>query len=198
MLLKPCQHMLPIVFTVDGLAFFELLLIKLYFRKVSRRHSVNLNIWKNNLSVPINMSTTIIFTANGEVYTLTVCGWGRGMAGFWVVLDQLETIFCGSLTQYILPDSEPIKLLYHPKQKSRRGGGIRQINTCRTVPVQVIFLDNNIWHCFLSVWSFYALTSKHGSVYKPCVKCQMIEEQLQKLQSRLSWIPASSQAVEGL
>jgi hypothetical protein len=30
-------------------------------------------------------------------------------------------------------------LLYHPKQKPRRGGGLRQINTCRQVPLLVIF-----------------------------------------------------------
>jgi hypothetical protein len=31
--------------------------------------------------------------------------------------------------------SEPTKLLDHPKQKPRRGGGLRQINTCRKVPL---------------------------------------------------------------
>jgi hypothetical protein len=30
-------------------------------------------------------------------------------------------------------------LLYHPKQKPRRGGGLRQINTCRQVSLQVNF-----------------------------------------------------------
>jgi hypothetical protein len=30
-------------------------------------------------------------------------------------------------------------LLYHPKQKPRRGGSLRQINTCRKVPY--FFLD---------------------------------------------------------
>ncbi len=38
------------------------------------------------------------------------------------------------------PDSEPTKLLDHPKQKPRRGGGLRQINTSQKVPLQVDFL----------------------------------------------------------
>jgi hypothetical protein len=46
-------------------------------------------------------------------------------------LQEFKTI------QYIWPDSEPAKLLYHPKQKPRRGWGLRQINTCRKVPLQV-------------------------------------------------------------
>jgi hypothetical protein len=54
------------------------------------------------------------------------CLTGRGW-GCWVVL---VTIFCRSFW----PDSEPTKLLCHHKQKTRRGGGLRQINTCRKVP----------------------------------------------------------------
>jgi hypothetical protein len=34
----------------------------------------------------------------------------------------LETIFCRSLTLCIWPDSEPTKLLHHPKQNPRRWG----------------------------------------------------------------------------
>ncbi len=59
--------------------------------------------------------------------TYRQCVAGRGRGGVvWVVL---ETIFCRSLTLYFWPDSEPTKLLYHPKQKPRRVGGLRQINT---------------------------------------------------------------------
>ncbi len=54
----------------------------------------------------------------------------------WVVL---ETIFCWSLHSVSGQISEPRKLLYLPKQKPRRGGGLRQINTCRKVPLQVYF-----------------------------------------------------------
>ncbi len=41
------------------------------------------------------------------------------------------------------------KLLDHPKQKPRRGGGLRQIHTCRKVPLQVIFLDDDSLLCCL-------------------------------------------------
>ncbi len=54
---------------------------------------------------------------------------GRGW-GCWVLF---ETIFCRSLTLSIWPDSDPSKLLYHPK--SMRRGSLRQINTCRKVPL---------------------------------------------------------------
>ncbi len=48
---------------------------------------------------------------------------------------------------HILQEFNPNK----PKQKPRRGGGLRQINTCRKVPIQVNFLDDDILHCFLAV-----------------------------------------------
>ena len=51
------------------------------------------------------------------------CVAGRGL-GCWLLL---ETIFCRSLTLCIWPDSEAIKLRDCPKQKPRRGGGLRQI-----------------------------------------------------------------------
>ncbi len=50
----------------------------------------------------------------------------------------VESIY-RSYTPCIWPDSEPAELLNHRKQKSRRGGGLRQINTCRQVPSQVNF-----------------------------------------------------------
>jgi hypothetical protein len=37
--------------------------------------------------------------------------------------------------------------------------GLRQINTCRKVPLQINFLDDDILHCLLWVLSFYACTS---------------------------------------
>ncbi len=60
------------------------------------------------------------------------------LGGGWGVLSP-ETIFCRSFTLCIWPDSEPTKLLDHPKQKPRREGGLRQINTCRKVSLQVHF-----------------------------------------------------------
>ncbi len=64
----------------------------------------------------------------------------------WVLLD---TIFWGSLTLCIWPDSEPTKLLDNPKQKPRRNGGLRRINICRQVPFQVKFFR----------WRHFALLS---------------------------------------
>jgi hypothetical protein len=80
-------------------------------------------------------------------YIQTMCGKGR----FGGVLSLVgDHIFCRSLTLCIWPDSEPTKSLDHPKQKPRWGGGLRQTNTCRKVPLQVNFLDADILHCFLS------------------------------------------------
>ncbi len=56
------------------------------------------------------------------------------------------TIFCRRLTLRIWPVLQPEKRLDHPKQKPRSGGGLRQINTCRKVPLQVNFLDETF--CF--------------------------------------------------
>jgi hypothetical protein len=77
------------------------------------------------------------------------CVAGRG----WVYWVLLETIFCRSLTLCIWPDSEPTKLPDHPKQKPRRGEGLRQINTCRTVTLQVKFFDEEIL-----LWCLYSIS----------------------------------------
>ncbi len=90
-------------------------------------------------------------------YIQTVCGW-EGVGGGVLSCVVLETIFFRSLTLSFWPDSEPTKLLYHPKQNPRRGRGLRQINTCRKVP---IFLDSYIWHRFLSVY-------RNLSTFLPC------------------------------
>ncbi len=68
-------------------------------------------------------------------YIQTVCGW-EGGGGCWVVL---ETIFWRSLTLCIWPALEPRNFPYHPKQKPRRGEGLRLINTSRKVTLQVKF-----------------------------------------------------------
>ncbi len=57
---------------------------------------------------------------------------------------MLETIFCMSWTFCIWPDAEATKLLDHPKQKPRRTGCLRQINTWRKVPLKVNVL--RWWH----------------------------------------------------
>ncbi len=62
----------------------------------------------------------------------------------------VESIYM-SYTLCIWPDSEPTKLLNHPTQKPRRGGGLRQINTCRHVPLLVNFFLKPT----LRVWCLY-------------------------------------------
>jgi hypothetical protein len=73
------------------------------------------------------------------MYIQTVCGWeGVGRVLSCVrIMQEFNILF--------LTSSEPTKLLYQTKQKHRREGGLRHINTCRKVPLQV----NN--DCFLSV-----------------------------------------------
>jgi hypothetical protein len=61
-------------------------------------------------------------------YVFIKCEGGGGDRGF------VESIY-RSYTVCIWPASEPTKLLYHPKQNPRRGGGLRHINTCRQVPL---------------------------------------------------------------
>ncbi len=80
-----------------------------------------------------------------EVCSHTVCN--RGGRG----LGCVESIY-RSYTLCIWPDSEPTKLLYHPKQKPRRGGCLRQINTCRQVPLLVNFYEKSTFR----VWCLYS------------------------------------------
>jgi hypothetical protein len=48
------------------------------------------------------------------------------------ILQEFNTLYLTRFKTYK-------KLLNHPKLKPRRGGGLRQINTCRKVPLQVNF-----------------------------------------------------------
>jgi hypothetical protein len=53
---------------------------------------------------------------------------------------------------------QPSKLLYHPKQKPRRGGGLRKINTCRQIPLNVNFLEKHLgFGVFIVIWSMVNL-----------------------------------------
>ncbi len=82
--------------------------------------------------------------------------YGQRVAGRGGVL---ETILCRSFLLCFWPDLEPTKFLDHPKTIPRRGGGLRQINTCRKVPFQVTFLE----------WQYFALLnisiSQYCSIY---------------------------------
>jgi hypothetical protein len=79
--------------------------------------------------------------------------------GGWILLD---TIFCRSLKLRIWPDSEPPKLLDHPKQKTRTGGGLRQIKTWRKVPLQVNFLVTTF--CFGFYIDNYSVVSSEPNI----------------------------------
>jgi hypothetical protein len=54
------------------------------------------------------------------------------------ILKEFNTLFLTRLRTY------KIATVGHPKQKPRWEGGLRQINTCRKVPLQVSFLDDDI------------------------------------------------------
>ncbi len=56
------------------------------------------------------------------------------------VMLQYHLFYVIISPHFIIPENvthSPTKLLYRPKQKPRRGGGLRNINTCRQVPLQV-------------------------------------------------------------
>jgi hypothetical protein len=98
-------------------------------------------------SPPSQSQTTLYHTA---------CDWE------WVrVLSCVgDTILQESSTLYLIRFKTHKVALDHSKEKLGAEGGLRPINNCRKVLLQVNFLDNDIWHCFLSVLSFYGLT--HG------------------------------------
>jgi hypothetical protein len=51
------------------------------------------------------------------------------------------------------------KIVRLPQTKNEGRGGLKQINTCRKVLLQVNFFSDEILHCFLSVSSFYDCSS---------------------------------------
>ncbi len=84
-----------------------------------------------------------------------------------------------SLHLCIWPDSEPTKLLENPKP--RRGGGLRQINTRRKVPLQVNFLDDDTLHCLLWVLSFYGPNPGSGGEMKTTPTESFYKNELEKI-----------------
>jgi hypothetical protein len=84
------------------------------------------------------------------MYIFIQCVTGGGGGGS----DCVESIY-RSYTLCIRPESEPTKLLYLPKPKPGRGGGLRQINSFRQIPLQVNFLKRRPlgFHIFLVIWS---------------------------------------------
>jgi hypothetical protein len=75
-----------------------------------------------------------------NVYAYTVCKGGGGMGFCW-------RPYSARVARVL--HSEHTKLVDHPKQKPRRGGGLRQINTCSKIPLQVHFFR----------WRHFALPS---------------------------------------
>jgi hypothetical protein len=70
------------------------------------------------------------------------------------ILQEFNTLYLTRLRTY--------KIALPPQTKPRRGGGLRQINTCRKDPLQVNFLDNDIWHLLSSSLIFLRLQVKHN------------------------------------
>ncbi len=70
------------------------------------------------------------------------------------IMQEFNTLYLTRFKTYKIARPSP--------SKPRRRGGFRQINICRKVPLQVIFSDDDILHCFLSVSSFYALNPRPG------------------------------------
>ncbi len=66
----------------------------------------------------------------------TVCGWGVLSNVGEHILQKFNNLYMARFRTY--------KIARPPKQKPRRGRGLRQINTCRKVPLQVNFLDDDI------------------------------------------------------
>jgi hypothetical protein len=78
----------------------------------------------------------------------TVCN--RAGEGIRMCGEHLQELYIVYLTRF---QTYKRKLLYHPKQKPRRGGGLRQINACRKVPLQ----DNFLRKADISDWSLLAI-----------------------------------------
>ncbi len=81
-------------------------------------------------------------------------GGGEGEKGIGLCGEYLQKLY----TVYS-PDSEPTNLLYHPKQKPMRGGGLRQINNCGQIPLQVNFkkIRSLGFGVFIVIWSMYGM-----------------------------------------
>jgi hypothetical protein len=76
------------------------------------------SLWFNSLPSPSPLPSVIKYT----VCTYAVCK-GGGYGVCW----RPYSVFC------IWPDSEPTKLLHFPRQKRKRGEGLRLIKTCSKV-----------------------------------------------------------------
>ncbi len=116
--------------------------------KNSARWHHRLNVFPSS-AVLLEFSLVRIFNLSKLInYTPVSLLWKTGFY-FSKEITWIQDCHLRSLTLCIWPDSEPAKLLDQPKQKPRRGGSLRHINTCRKVPLHVNFFR----------WRHFALVS---------------------------------------
>ena len=66
------------------------------------------------------------------------------------ILREFNTVYLTRFRTY--------KIVRPPQTKTWERRGLRQINTCRKVPLQVNFLDDDILHCLLFMLHAYRLS----------------------------------------
>jgi hypothetical protein len=93
---------------------------------------------------PNSMYVQYILVYTGNVWLGG--GLGEGEVFCCVGDHILQEFFTLYLTRF-----KTYKIAFPPNKNLRGVGGLRQINTCGKVALQVNFFDNDIWHCFLSV-----------------------------------------------
>ena len=81
------------------------------------------------------------YSLNRQCVAVRGKGWGVLICVGDHILQEFNSLFLTRFRTY--------KIALPPQQKPWRGGGLRQINTCCKVSLQVIFLDDDILHCFL-------------------------------------------------
>jgi hypothetical protein len=88
----------------------------------------------------------------------------RGDTVILVVPTQLCEVLLLSPFLWFNSPPFPVWIVYMYKVCKRGVGilGLRQINTCRKIPLQVNILDDDILHCLLWVLSFYHIDSFNG------------------------------------
>ncbi len=139
--------------------------------------------------LPLSPSLSINSPPSFPVWTQCVCVWGGG--GFGI---HLETIFCGSFTLCTVYDQiQNLKIDKPSQTKAWKGWGLRQINTCRKVPIQ----DNifrwryfDILYCLLWVLSFFALY--HQLYPSPETFLLKYDVQIRPISSVLFWVERNS------
>ncbi len=97
----------------------------------------------------------------------TVCN--RGEGGWNQVVWRAST----GVLHSVLDQTKPTKLFYHPNKNLGGEGGLRQINTCRQIPLQVNFKERRPlgFDVFIVIWSIVLglrLKGNRISEYRYC------------------------------